>query len=296
MKRIGFFLAKTFKDMVRDRRRVLPTLATLLAVFVVLVVFMLAATNVQRILAGWREDLVLTVYLSENVSEVDVERLGAALKQTPEVSDVTYLSPGQSREELAGLLGKDSGLVQRMDASLFPGMFEVHIDSAYLDTGMLAGIQSRIESLDTVDQVVTYSDWYTKLTSLAGFLRTASLLFGLLVALMTIIVVAATVRLALANRSREFEVMKLCGASNGFIAAPLVIEGGIIALLAMGLALACGYGICSRFGAVAADVGAILRIREASFFSASAILLLLAGSGVLGATGSRLALRRHLRV
>jgi cell division transport system permease protein len=111
----------------------------------------------------------------------------------------------------------------------------------------------------------------------------------------SILLIANTIRLSIFSRRREIEVMKLVGATNWFVRGPFMVEGlvtgalgaiGAIGLLLLGKELALG-PLLGHFD-TSSDVQAIA-------FSAIALILLLVGLSV-GALGSGLTLRKHLRI
>jgi cell division transport system permease protein len=111
----------------------------------------------------------------------------------------------------------------------------------------------------------------------------------------SVLLIANTIRLSIFSRRREIEVMKLVGATNWFVRGPFMVEGlftgaagavGAILLLLLGKELA----LPSILGHIdtSSDVRALA-------FSLIALILLLVGLSV-GALGSGLTLRKHLRV
>jgi len=296
MRKGANMVVRAIRGLVRDLRRAGATLTALLAVFLVLGAFIVAVSNMNRILGRWAEDLVITAYLREGVSKADIKNLLTALRQTPEIAEVRYVPPEAAKADLEKGLGREGDLARDLEPDLFPGFFEIRLQGPYLETRTLDHLAGRLEKLGPVEEVVTYRQWYEKLSSLVSLLRTACIIFGLLVVLMTLTVIATTVRLSLLKHSREFEVMKLCGATNRFISTPLVIEGSLLASAAMGTAIGLLYLVLLRFGALSSDLIPLLKVQSFSFLSAYSISLLVLGSAMVGAFGSHLAIRRHLRV
>ncbi len=289
-------IGRALGGMGRDPRRALATVAALLAVFLVLGTFIVAVANLGRVLGRWSEDLVVTAYLKPGASQADVAHLTAALRQSPDVADVRYVPPDQARADLEKGLGRDAAIARDLDPALFPGYMEIRLLGAHLDPRRLEALASRLGKIDAVDEVVTYRSWYQKLASFVRLLRGVCIFFGVLVGGMTLTVIATTIRLALLRNQREFEIMKLCGATNRFITTPLVIEGALLATLAMGGAIGLVHLVTARFGALGSELLPLLRVESFSFLPATAVIGLLAASAAVGAVGSEWAVRRHLKV
>ena len=104
------------------------------------------------------------------------------------------------------------------------------------------------------------------------------------------------IRLAVANRKREIEVLKLCGATNGFVRSPFVVEGTLQAMAAASLALCLLLlAYFALRGEIEGTLSAVTGVRTV-FLEPLAIFAMLLGSGVVGALGSALSLRRYLHV
>ena len=117
-----------------------------------------------------------------------------------------------------------------------------------------------------------------------------------LVAVATAILVSNTLRLAVYARREEIEIMKLVGATDGYVGAPILLEGALQGLAGSALAV----------GALAASAWALLprlrealpiaaRITRADLLPGSLLAALLLGGTALGLVASALSLRRFLR-
>ena len=109
-------------------------------------------------------------------------------------------------------------------------------------------------------------------------------------------VIGNTIRLAVARRRGEIEVMKLCGATDRFVRSPFVLEGtfqGVAAALLAVLVLSLSFLIVRHHldGSVAALTGI-----RATFIDPLTLVMLIVGGGLVGALGSAMSLRRYLSV
>ncbi len=122
------------------------------------------------------------------------------------------------------------------------------------------------------------------------------LVLGILVLLAVLFVVGNTIRLAVAGRREEIEVMKLCGADDGFVRGPFLVEGtvqGFAAALLSILILTAGF--VSVRAELDGTLGALAGIQTTFLPPLLALLVLVAGA-LAGALGSALSLRRYLTV
>jgi cell division transport system permease protein len=109
---------------------------------------------------------------------------------------------------------------------------------------------------------------------------------GLAFAGVAVIIIGATIRMAVLARSREISIMRLVGATDGFIRRPFLIEGFFKGILGGALAL---------FGTWLASTLISQAFIQTDFFPASLAALGVAGGAVIGVLGSALSVGRHLR-
>src|SRR4030095_6324889 len=104
---------------------------------------------------------------------------------------------------------------------------------------------------------------------------------AVLVAFCVFAVVGNTIRLAVASRSGEIEVMKLCGATDGVVRRPFVIEGTLQGLFAGVLSIVLLFISFSLFRSeLNATLAAILGVRT-YFLDVWATLAIILGGGLL---------------
>jgi cell division transport system permease protein len=121
-------------------------------------------------------------------------------------------------------------------------------------------------------------------------------LLALLVAVCVLAVIGNTIRLAVANRKSEIEVLKLCGATDAFVRGPFVLEGAAQAMCAALLSLLLMViAFFAVRGQIEDTVSAITGVR-AVFLDPLWAIAMVAGGGLVGAMGSALSLRRYLSI
>jgi cell division transport system permease protein len=121
-------------------------------------------------------------------------------------------------------------------------------------------------------------------------------MLALLVVVCVIAVIGNTIRLAVGNRRREIEVLKLCGATDAYVRNPFLFEGvlqGVVSATVAMLLLLIAY-LATR-GYIEATLSTLTGVHP-TFLSASTVLAVICAAGVAGALGSALSLRRYLQV
>lgn len=233
----------------------------------------------------------VTVFLHEGATPEQAEALRSALAALPEVAEARYVSPLEAR----AALGKgDDRAVASAPVELFPASVELRLVPSAVTAARVAAVAARVQRLPMVAEVETYRGFTDRLRTLLAGGRAVAVVLSLGVLLCVLAVVSNTVRMSLAARTREIEVLRLVGATPAYVRGPFLLEGAILggggALLAMA-ALALVF-VLSR-GPFEASLGAALGLHPV-FLSWSVLGAFLMGGCALGAMGSAAALRRGL--
>jgi len=266
--------------------------SSLTVAFLCLAATLLAVQNLGGLADSWGESRRMTIYLVDGARRADVEQLVVLLDGLPEVRTVEHLSSAEARAQflehtrLEGELGD-------LPPDVFPASLEVTLGSQ-VTVQRAANVASRVQRFGAVEDVETYAAWFSQLEALLATGRLLALGLSLLVAFCVLAVVGNTIRLALASRRREIEVMKLCGATDAFVRGPFVVEGAASGLAASTMAvILLGVSYLALRGQLDGTL-ALLTGTEISFLTLPTVLAMVLGGGFIGAFGSALSLRRYL--
>jgi cell division transport system permease protein len=176
-----------------------------------------------------------SVYLAANASREQVAAIDRALRASEGVTSVRHVSPEAARRDAAEV-GRDP-MIDALPADAFPETLEVSVRKD-VRPERIQELAAQLRALPAVEGVETYGSWSERIESmLAGGVAAAGLL-SLVVLAAVISVVSSTIRLSLQRRKLEVEVMKLVGATEGYVRGPFVIEGA--AQGALGASFAVG--------------------------------------------------------
>lgn len=277
-----------------DLRLYLVATSSLTVAFLCLASAVLAIANLSELADRWGETRRLTVYLVDGARTSDVEQLRAIVEGLPEVASVEHVTAAQAREQFMEQADLEGDLGD-LPADVFPASLEVALRGD-VPVARVSDIASRIDRFGAVDEVESYSGWFTRLEALLTAGRAVAIALCMLVILCVLAVVGNTIRLAVAGRRDEIEVLKLCGATHGFVRNPFVIEGAaqgfVAALFALVLLLAAYLFLRGQIDQTVAALGGMRLV----FLDPLAMLALLLGGAATGAAGSALSLRRYLTV
>ena len=245
--------------------------------------FGLVAVNIKDTIAGVEERVEIRAFLADGTS---AEATGAAIGDIgsfSEVARVAYVSQEDALKRARTELGEFRDV---FDAGFLPASIEVRLKPGFRSPERVKAVAARIATYQFIDDVRYGQEWVEKLARIRNIAGIAGIALGLAFAAVAVIIIATTIRMAVLARSREISIMRLVGATDGFIRRPFLIEGFVKGILGGGAAL-----LLTWLASVLID----RYIVKAAFFSLEmAVAGVLAGA-VIGLLGSGVSVGRHLR-
>lgn len=291
---IDSLISRAMRGFREELRLYVVAVTSLAVAFLCLGAALLALQNLGAVAERWGKSGHITVYLRDGLEPAEITRLAAVLEGLREVDHVRVVSSEEARAEFLARteLGED---VAELGAEVFPASIEVGIVSG-VTVEAIEKLAARIGALEGVSDVESYRGWFEQLASLLSAGKVGATVIAVLVGFCVFAVVGNTVRLSIARRRREIEVMKLCGATHGFVRGPFIVEGIVQGLLASALAVAA---LAAAFFALRAELNSAFSIfvgTEAVFLGPGLLALLVFSGAFIGATSSTLSLRRYLEI
>lgn len=269
--------------------------ASLAAAFVLLGLVALLFWNLTRSVDAWSGDVQLTAYLRDGASAEEIAAVAAFAQKLPGVTGARVVSAEEARARLSSPGSPGAAAFAELPAELYPVTVEVVLAAEARAGARPLRVAERLRQMPVVDEVDSVPELAARLDSVLTFARIAGIVVTVVVLLGGLSIVSSTLLVSLQRRREEVELLRLCGATNGFLRVPLLIEGALQALAGACLALALLGGTYLAVRGAAADVLATLGIQPA-FLPLPALAAALAAAVLLGAVGSEISFRRAVRV
>ncbi|MEC7518889.1 MAG: permease-like cell division protein FtsX [Myxococcota bacterium] len=280
------------RAMREDAKLHLVAVSSLTVAFLCLATALLGMANLGEVAEAWGRTARMSIYLEDGASADDVAQLRLLLEGLPEVTRVEHRTGADARDELAR---EDMAELSSLPAEVFPASLEVELGGGTA-AARTAAIAERIARFEVVEDVETYQGWFEQLATLVSAGEITALALAGLVLLCVLFVVGNTIRLAIAGRQGEIEVLKLCGASDGFVRGPFLVEGAVQgfvgALMAVLLLFIAFLALRTHVDATIAGLAGVRTV----FLQPAVSLSLILGGTLIGAAGSAISLRRYLAV
>jgi cell division transport system permease protein len=296
--KIGFFLREALRSISRNAVPSFAALASVLVTLLVLGVFIPIVQATTGAANDVRGRVLVNVYLKKGAPQADIDRVRSLIEDTPGVKRVEYVTAAQAYKEERR---KNPEAYELLGSNPLPDTFRVtpkdpdkalNLVSAFAPQTPGGG---RTTADPAIDKVKSSKDETKKILVATRVVKLTTGLLAILLVIASVLLISNTVRLSVFSRRREVQVMKLVGATDGFIRWPFVLEG--VFLGALGALLAVLLLAVMKIALVDPLVNdfSLLAAPDTISFGFLVFVLLVTGV-VVSALGSAISLRRFLQV
>ncbi|MBA3672287.1 MAG: ABC transporter permease [Gemmatimonadaceae bacterium] len=245
--------------------------------------FGLVALNIREALERLEDRVEIRAFVAEGTSPETIAAAATDVASFPEVLTARVVTQEQALARAKKELGEFRDVFE--SASL-PASIDVQLRSGARDPATVRRVSSRLKAFSFIDDIRYGEEWIEKLYRLRNIAGIAGAMLGLAFAAVSMIVIGATIRMAVLSRAREISIMRLVGATDAYIRRPFLLEGlakgivgGLLALLLTWLARL----LIDRY------------VISTVFFDRRIALLGLCFGALIGLLGSAFSVGRHLR-
>ena len=248
--------------------------------------FGLVTVNIQHVIGTVAERVEVVAYLQRGTPSEAITVAMSDIQAFPEVESVTQVTEEAALARARRELPEFRDIFQDLEANPLPASLDVHLKPEFRDARHAALVADRLKGIAFVDDVRYGSDWVEKLDHLRNIAGAVGLVVGAAFALVAVIIIGTTIRMAVLQRASEIAIMRLVGATDGFIRRPFLLEGLIKGLWGGAFALLLCYGAYALVNAY---------LLHADFFTTGQALAGIGIGGLIGLAGSLVSIGRHLR-
>lgn len=303
---IGYSFREVGQHFRRNWTTVLGAVVTIFLSLFIIGVFVLGSALINNMIGTVENEVTIQAYLSDDATYDQVSAYADKVRGWDNVESVEIRSKEEALEQYQTQMSNRnaSDAITALDGeNPLPASLVIKLDdpqqveataTKIMDDSQFAQI---CDSKDNPSSDVNYGrETVEKLFSVTSYIRIGAVVLVALLTFVAFVFINNTIRLAISARRREIGIMRLVGASNGFIRGPFILEGTLEAILGALLAI----------GVLVAGVNAVLpklanSMQFLSFAIPTQTMVATAGAllalGVLiGLFGSAITMRRYLKV
>ena len=288
MNRLGYLIKSGFTGIFSHGLMSFDTVTIIMACLIIMGSFGLLVVNINDMLAGMEGENEVVAFVDDALTLEEAEALQPIIEAVPNVASVEFITNEQAMEEFKE--DYDPELFDILDASTFRHRYVIHP----ADISLMNQTKTDLEAVDGIAKVNAHLDYAQAFITARNIVSVVSLIL----IVVSFFIMSNTIKLATFTRREEIAIMKMVGASNGFIRCPFIVEGLVLGIVGGGLAYLIEWGLYNLVtGKIVTGVAGTL----ISVVPFSEVMLPLLGAylavGVLvGVVGGSSAIRNYLKV
>ncbi len=297
---IAYCIKQGLKNIWRNKMFSLASIATMSACIFLFGIFFCVVENFQHMVREMEKSVAVTVFFDEGLSQEQIDAIGSQIRARTEVSDVVFVTAEEAWDEYKEIYFEEAPELAEGFEDDNPLANEAHYEIYLKNVESQDDLVTWLESVDGIRRInesAQVADILTNFNMLVGYISIAVILLLLCV---SVFLISNTVTIGIAVRKEEIAIMKLIGATNGFVKAPFVVEGIIIGLIGASIPLALLYFLYTKLINFMGDkfnilTGLLQFLPVGEMFRILLPVGLALGVGI-GFFGSFFTIRKHLRV
>lgn len=291
---MGYLIGEGFKNVFKNKKSTAACLAIMCATMLIFGIFFIIGKNINNGIIQIEAAQAIQVFIKNDASEEQIEELGKKISAIEGVNSINFKSKEDALNQVKETLKDKQHLVEGM--YIFPASYVVRLTDLTLNKS----VQEQISKLDYVKTITSRNDTMNALVTIGNGINIVTGVILILLVLISIFIIANTIKLTVHARRKEISIMKYIGATNGFIRAPFIVEGMIIGTIASMLSvvlIGLAYNTISS-KILSSSLSKIIQFNLLSYndlFNLIIIVYLALGIGV-GILGSAISMRKYLKV
>lgn len=301
---VGYSFKEAISHFFRNWTTSLGAVITIFLSLFIIGLFIMGSAVLNSVIGTVEDQVVINAFISDDADQADVQAFEAELKTWNNVKSVTYKDKDDALAEYTSKVsGNADATMSALDGqNPLPASFAIEMDdpskveSTAEKLKKDADFQKIVDDGDVNASVLYGQEAVSRLFQVTNYIRIAAVVLVGLLTFIAFIFINNTIRLSITARRREIAIMRLVGASNGFIRGPFITEGVLQAIL--GSLLSIGVLELLRnlmIPRLQESIGWMSFALPMQYYLVTYAALILVGV-IIGFFGSAIAMRRYLRV
>ena len=171
--------------------------------------FGLVALNIREALERLEERVEIRAFVTEGTPPEDVAQAASDIASFPEVLSAELVTQEQALKRAQAELGEFRDV---FEGAVLPASIDLRLKPGQRDPATVKRVAARVKSYSFIDDIRYGEEWIQKL-------------YRFVFAVVSVIIIGATIRMTVLARAKEISIMRLVGATDGYIRRPFLVEG-----------------------------------------------------------------------
>ncbi|MEG1015771.1 MAG: permease-like cell division protein FtsX [Bacilli bacterium] len=285
-----------FSSVFRNFSLSMASISCISITLVLVAISVILSYNVNSFTTDIEKDVTIVVFLKEEIKEEEIPVLETSIKALNNISEVKFKSKDKVKEEMKKKSELFKNVMTEYTSESNPLLHTYLVKVK--DTSSIGTTADAIKKLPGVSLVKYGEGMVEELVKIFDIVKkiTFAVVIGLI--LVTAFLISNTIKITIANRKREIEIMRLVGATNTYIKIPFFFEGIILGFLGSIIPIfMCAYGYVFLYDKLGGKLfTSVIRLVNPANIILDLIVIILVVGVAVGAFGSFRAVRKYLKI
>ena len=290
---IGYLLKEGFKGIFTHGFMSFAAVCVTVACLVIVGSFSILVYNLDEMVRDLNRTSEILVYVDSELSDAEARSIGTKINLLDNVMQSTFVSREEALEDFIADHDGDSAF-SGVQASDLRHRYVVTLE----DNLLMKQTDEQLKQLPGVAKTNAAYELAEGFTTIQRVLHLVSYAVIAVLLVVSLLIISNTVKLAMYDRKDEIAIMKMVGATNGFIRLPFVVEGFTLGMLGAVLAFGLewvGYdALVQRIGSV--DSLQLFKLVPFQELLIPMVVVFAAAGMFVGIVGSWTSIRKFLNV
>lgn len=293
---IRYFFREGFKSFFVNGVMSIASVIIVTACLAIFGTYLIFGINVNYIGSQFKSQFDVQVSIQPDTSNARISEIGKEITAMENVDNVTYISKADAFKELKDMFKDNPDALVGLDenkANPLGAYYKVTMK----ELANMEALVKQIKQLPDVQDVFGNKDTMENILKTTDIIRNVSLWLMLILAVISILIISNAIKMTVFARRRDINIMKFVGATDGFIRTPFMIEGILIGLVGAIVAIFVilpAYGYFMSF--ISSMLKGMIALKTVNDMMEVIIYSFIGIGALLGAIGSIIAVKKHLRV
>ncbi|HIR84318.1 MAG TPA: ABC transporter permease, partial [Candidatus Galloscillospira excrementavium] len=223
-----YFFSEGFHSIFTHGLMSFAAVCMIVACLLIMGSFSLVAVNISEMLGDLERDNEFLAYMDENLTDEEIAAMGEQLAAVSNVSSVTFVTKEEAKEDYVAQYADDENaqLFYDLPDDVFRDRYRIHV----VDIEQFGATVNAVADIVGEENVQAAAEIAQGFVVVRNVATGVALILVLMLVVMSLFIIANTIKLATFTRRDEIAIMKMCGATNSFVRWPFVFEGMILGL------------------------------------------------------------------
>ena len=232
--RFGYLIGEGFGNVFKNKKSTGASLMIMCATMIIFGIFLILTENINHFVLEIESAQGIQVFIENEATQEQINEVGEKLRALDGVSTTEFVSKDVALNQMKEKFGDKQDLLAGYEENnIFPASYVVTLT----DLNKSKAVQEQISTFENIKKITSKDETVTTLINLANGIKIVTGVILILLIIISVFIIANTIKLTVHARRKEISIMKYVGATNGFIRWPFIVEGMIIGIVASAISI-----------------------------------------------------------